>query len=199
MIKFLKTFLKNSEILLLKELDKSQERLEIAISQKIGRRAYDGTGMLSDFFTFASVSISMIAKARQARGGNFSISSCSLSIRLTFRYRLGCSSVLWGGTRPLIIPFIAHRGPKEGCKRTRKRRSIVPPLVSPPFNRVPTLVPATTTALNAPSSMKQSGFPAARRRRLLNFSVPRHSFQRNLLLLHLRSIIKCFCLFPLFR
>lgn len=133
------------------------------------KRKYDiGKGMLSDFFTFLSLD-SDDSEGTVSWGGNFSISLRSLSIRFTFRYRPGRSFEPWGGTRPLIIPFIAHRGLKEGCKRTRKRRSVVPPMLS--LRSVPTSAPPTTTALNAPSSMKQSVFPVARRRRLLNFRI----------------------------
>lgn len=68
----------------------------------------------------------MIAKARgrSEGGGNLSLSLHPSHLPLSSR-----SSALWGGTRPLIIPFIAHRGPKEGCERTRKRR---PPRPRPP-------------------------------------------------------------------
>lgn len=108
------------------------------------------------FCTPASVSISIIAKARgrSEGGGNLSLSLHPSHLPLSSR-----SSALWGGTRPLIIPFIAHRGPKEGCKRTRKRRPLA--LALPLLHRVPTSAPQTATALNAPSSMKQSNPPVA--------------------------------------
>lgn len=125
----------------------------------------------------------MIAKARgrSEGGGNFSLSLHPSHLPLSSR-----SSALWGGTRPLIIPFIAHRGPKEGCKRTRKRRPLAP---SSPSSTVCPLRPRRLLRpWMPPHQWNNPTSPPARRRRLLNSEISWNVPPLLLLFLLLRSV-----------
>lgn len=152
--------------------------------------------MLSDFFTFASVSISMIAKARQARGGNFSIvavlsPSVSPSVIVSALPCCGVARDRW----------LYH------SSRTVVRKRVASGLVNvvasflPLFHPLSTVCPLWSRRLLRPWMLPHQWNNPSFRRPVADGSLISACHvtlsNENLLLLHLRSIIKCFCLFPL--